>query len=204
MPGQYGWITVNRSPFTITNHPFSFSSSAERAPGELRLSIKERGDFTRTIKEVQPGSRVYLDGPHGVLSCDRYPGPGFVFIGGRVGVTPLLSMLKTLADRKDRRPCTMILASADADTIAFREEFEALERELDLKVVHVLSHPPPGWDGESGHVTAETLQRNLPDGFADYSYFVCGTSEFMNAMEHALVATGVPFKNVHTERFDMV
>jgi predicted ferric reductase len=204
LPGQYSWITVNRSPFTITNHPFSFSSSAERAPGELSLSIKERGDFTRTIKEVPPGSRVYVDGPHGVLSCDRYHGPGYVFIGGRVGVTPLLSMLKTLADRGDRRPCSLILASADIDSIAFREEIEELEHRLDLTVVHVLRHPPSNWAGETGYVTAETLQRRLPSGYPRYQYFVCGTATFMDEMEHALVAVGVPFENVHTERFDMV
>lgn len=204
MPGQYAWITVGRSPFTITNHPFSFSSSAERAPGELMLSVKARGDFTRTIKDVPAGTRVYVDGPHGVLSCDRYQGPGYVFIGGRVGVTPLLSMLRTLADRADRRPCSLILASADFESIAFRKDFEELERHLDLTVVHVLSHPPDDWDGESGHVTAETLERHLPDGYARFQYFVCGTQDFMNEMEHALVAVGVPFVNVHTERFDMV
>lgn len=204
MPGQYAWITVNRSPFTITNHPFSFSSSSERAPGELMLSIKERGDFTRTVKDVPPGSRVYMDGPHGVLSCDRYQGPGYVFIGGRVGVTPLLSMLRTLADRGDRRPCTLILASADIDSIAFREDIEELEARLDLTVVHVLRHPPADWSGETGYVTGETLERHLPEGYRRFRYFVCGTSEFMNEMERALVAVGVPFENVHTERFDMV
>ena len=204
MPGQYAWITVNRSPFTITNHPFSFSSSAERAPGEVSLSIKARGDFTNTIKDIPPGSRVYMDGPHGVLSCDRYQGPGYVFIGGRVGVTPLLSMLRTLADRKDRRPCSLILASADIDSIAFREDIEELERGLDLTVVHVLRHPPPDWTGETGYVTAETLERHLPTGHSRYTYFVCGPAEFMNEMERALVANGVPFENVHTERFDMV
>jgi predicted ferric reductase len=204
MPGQYAWITVNRSPFTITSHPFSFSSSAERAPGELLLSIKERGDFTRTIRDVPPGSRVYLDGPHGVLSCDRYQGPGYVLIGGRVGVTPLLSMLRTLADREDRRPFTLILASADIDSIAFREDIEELKRGLDLTAVHVLRHPPPNWTGETGYVTAETLRRHLPKGYSRHQYFVCGTADFMNEMEHALVAVGVPFENVHTERFDMV
>lgn len=204
MPGQYAWITVNRSPFTITNHPFSFSSSAERAPGEVSLSIKARGDFTGTIKDIPPGSRVYMDGPHGVLSCDRYQGPGYVFIGGRVGVTPLLSMLRTLADRGDRRPCSLILASADIDSIAFREDIEELERGLDLTVVHVLRNAPPDWTGETGYVTAETLQRHLPSGHSRYQYFVCGTAVFMNEMEHALVAVGVPFENVHTERFDMV
>jgi predicted ferric reductase len=204
MPGQYAWITVNRSPFTITNHPFSFSSSAERAPGEVSLSIKARGDFTRTIRDIPPGSRVYMDGPHGVLSCDRYQGPGYVFIGGRVGVTPLLSMLRTLADRGDRRPCTLILASADIDSIAFREDIEELERGLDLTVVHVLRNAPPDWTGETGYVTADTLQRHLPGGHSRYQYFVCGTATFMTEMEHAIVAVGVPFENVHTERFDMV
>jgi predicted ferric reductase len=204
LPGQYAWITVNRSPFTITNHPFSFSSSAERAPGEILLSIKERGDFTRSIKDVPPGARVYLDGPHGVLSCDRYQGPGYVFIGGRVGVTPLLSMLRTLADRGDRRPCTLILASADVDSIAFREDLDELAGLLDLNVVHVLRHPPPDWTGETGYVTAETLERHLPESRARYQYFVCGTAVFMDEMEHALVGVGVPFVNVHTERFDMV
>lgn len=203
-PGQFAWITVNRSPFTITSHPFSFSSSAERAPGELSVSVKELGDFTRTIKDVEPGSLVYVDGPHGVLSCDRYEGPGFVMIGGGVGVTPLLSMLRTLADRGDRRPCHLFVASNDLDSLSFREEIEELERRLDLTVIPVLRKPPASWTGESGHITTDTLQRHLPERRARYQYFVCGPTRLMDAMEDALVALDVPFEHVHTERFDMV
>jgi predicted ferric reductase len=204
LPGQFAWITVNRSPFTTTSHPFSFSSSAERAPGQLSLSVKERGDFTSTIKDVEPGSRVYVDGPHGVFSCDRYEGPGFVFIGGGVGVTPLLCMLRTLADRDDRRPCYLFLGSHDLESMAFREEIDELEHRLDLTVVHVLRNPPSTWTGESGYVTAETLGRHLPDRRSRFQYFVCGPPAMMDAMEDALVAIGVPFERVHTERFDMV
>lgn len=204
LPGQFAWITVNRSPFTTTSHPFSFSSSAERAPGQLSLSVKQRGDFTSTIKDVEPGSRVYVDGPHGVFSCDRYEGAGFVFIGGGVGVTPLLCMLRTLADRDDRRPCYLFLGSHDRESMAFREEIDELEHRLDLTVVHVLREPPPTWTGESGYVTAETLGRDLPDRRSRFQYFVCGPPAMMDAMEDALVAIGVPFERVHTERFDMV
>jgi predicted ferric reductase len=53
-------------------------------------------------------------------------------------------------------------------------------------------------------VDAETLERHLPEGYAGLQYFVCGTQDFMNEMEKAIVAVGVPFVNVHTERFDMV
>ena len=143
-------------------------------PASSRLSVKERGDFTRTMRDVEPGSRVYVDGPHGVFSCDRYEGPGFVFIGGGVGVTPLLCMLRTLADRDDRRPCHLFLANHDPGAITFGEEIEELEHRLDLTVVHVLRNPPSTWTGESGYVTAETLRRHLPDRHSRFQYFVCG------------------------------
>ena len=49
-PGQFGWIAVNRSPFSITQHPFSFSSTADTEPGaSLAMTIKAAGDFTATI-----------------------------------------------------------------------------------------------------------------------------------------------------------
>ena len=168
------------------------------------MSIKELGDFTHTIKDVATGARVYVDGPHGVFTCDRYDGPGFVFIGGGVGVTPLLSMLRTLADRGDRRPCVLFLANSRIDAIAFKEEIDELERRLALKVVHVLRDPPPGWTGESGRITADTLGRKLPEGHSRYQYFVCGPTRMMDSMEDELVALGVPFERVHTERFEMV
>ena len=52
------------------------------------MTIKAAGDFTRTVPDVTPGTRVYLDsGPHGVFSMDRRQAPGYVFIAGGVGVT---------------------------------------------------------------------------------------------------------------------
>ncbi len=47
-PGQFGWLSVRRSPFALTQHPFSFSSNGDDA-SSLQMSIKELGDFTKTI-----------------------------------------------------------------------------------------------------------------------------------------------------------
>jgi predicted ferric reductase len=44
-PGQFAWITVGRSPFSLTSHPFSFCSSAE-LEGSVQVAIKAAGDFT--------------------------------------------------------------------------------------------------------------------------------------------------------------
>ena len=82
------WPAV-RIRFDFINHPF-----------------KEFGDFTRRIKEVRSGQKVYLDGPFGALSADRHPrAEGFVFIAGGIGITPMMSHLRTLAAVADlRRP----------------------------------------------------------------------------------------------------
>ena len=50
-PGQFGWLTVWGSPFKITGHPFSFSSSAEAADGSVEMSIRNLGDFTSAIAQ---------------------------------------------------------------------------------------------------------------------------------------------------------
>ncbi len=72
-PGQFGWFAFGRSPFSLTQHPFSFSSSAER--GEIELAVKALGDFTSRVSELEPGTTVYVDGPHGVFSIDQDEGP---------------------------------------------------------------------------------------------------------------------------------
>ncbi len=116
--GQFAWIMVGGSPFAVTQHPFSISSSAERAD-RVAFTIKDAGDFTSAIGALTPGTTVYLDGPHGAFTMDRHEGPGFVFIGAGVGITPLMSMLRTLSDREDRRPCYLFLANRDQESITF-------------------------------------------------------------------------------------
>jgi predicted ferric reductase len=205
-PGQFGWIAVNRSPFAITQHPFSFSSLADTAPGgQLAMTIKAAGDFTDAIPAVAPGTRVYVDGPHGVFSIDRRQAPGYVFIAGGVGVTPLYSMLLTMREREDVRPVSLFYASATWDEIVFRDELTELGNTMpNLEVVHVLERPSASWQGESGRITPDVLRRHLPRQFRRYEYLICGSGVMMDAMEEALVAVGVPFRQVSTERLDMV
>jgi predicted ferric reductase len=201
-PGQFGWFAIGRSPFSLTQHPFSFSSSAER--DEVELAVKALGDFTSGVKDLEPGTTVYVDGPHGVFSIDRDEGPGFGFVAGGVGIAGLISMLRTMADRGDVRPALLFYANRDWDGMAFREDLERLKERLDLTVVHVLERPPEDWAGERGYLTAEVLLRHLPPAYRRFQFFICGPDPMMDAAEAALIELGVPAERVHTERFDMV
>jgi predicted ferric reductase len=203
-PGQFAWLTLGNTPFEIEEHPFSFTSSAEN-PEKVSLTIKELGDFTSTMKDVKPGMIAHLDGPHGVFTPDRYPeAKGFVFIVGGVGITPIMSMLRTYADRKGKKPLLLIYANNTLADITFYEELNELESKLDLKVVHVLAKPDKGWAGEKGFVTPEVLDRHLPENKQELMYYLCGPPIMMDAVEKALRNVKVPFENIEMELFNLV
>jgi predicted ferric reductase len=202
-PGQFGWLTVWGSPFRITGHPFSFSSSAEVADGRVEMTIRNLGDFTSAIPEVPVGQRVYIDGPYGAFTIGN-PADMHVLIAGGVGITPMTSMIRTLADRGDPRPVILLYGSKDWESITFREELETLKARLDLTVVHVLADPPPGWTGERGFITAEVFKRHLPPPYADHEYFICGPNVMMDAIEAALGEMKVPMSKYHSERYSFV
>src|SRR5215469_8324720 len=202
-PGQFGWLTVWGSPFKITAHPFSFSSSAAATDGRVEMTIRNLGDFTSAIHEVPVGKRVYLDGPYGAFTIGN-PADMHVLIAGGIGITPMMSMIRTLADRGDRRPVILLYGSKDWDSITFREDLEALKRRLDLTIVHVLENPPAGWTGERGFIAAEVFKRHLPPPYADHEYFICGPDVMMDAIEKALKELGVPLSKYYSERYSFV
>ena len=201
--GQYAWLTVGETPFSLQQHPFSFVSS-DAVPQRIAFGIKEFGDFTATIKDLQPETRVFVEGPYGAFTLDPHA-QGAVFVVGGIGITPALSILRSCADRHDRRPLVLIYANNTVEDIAFGEELDELRTQLDLEIVHVLATPPEGWTGESGYVTDELLARRLARRRGqDFQYFVCGPAVMMDIVERALVAQGVPHWRLLSERFDLV
>jgi predicted ferric reductase len=167
------------------------------------MSIRDLGGFTSTIHQVPPGQRVYLDGPYGAFTSGN-PTDMHVLIAGGVGVTPMMSLIRTFADRGDERPVILLYGSKDWESITFREELEALKARLDLTIVHVLADPPADWTGEQGFITAEVLKRHLPPPFAEHEYFICGPGVMMDAIERALGEMNVPLFKYHSERYSFV
>ena len=202
-PGQFAWLTIGKSPFAIEEHPFSFSSSAVY-PETLSFTIKELGDFTSTIRNIAVGEHVYLDGPYGSFGVDRHKAQGYVFIAGGIGIAPVICMLRTLADRADSRPLTLIYATRTLENATFFEELETLKTMLNLNVVHVLEDPLEDWQGEKGYPTVDVLHRCLPIDRRKYHYFICGPDAMMDMVETALYKLDIPMSQFHSERFNIV
>jgi len=136
---------------------------------------------------------------------DQYPdAPGFVFIVGGVGAAPIISILRTLADRHDNRPLWFIYGNDCWENVIFAEELHALKKRLDLHLVHVLTDPSEDWEGEKGYVNQDLLHKYLPTNRREQEYYVCGPVPMRSAVEQALHNLRVPLKRIHVELFDLV
>jgi predicted ferric reductase len=204
-PGQFAWLKIGTSPFVFEEHPFTIASAATQ-PARKEFTIKGIGDFSDLVAGLRPGRSVFLDGPHGSFTLDGLTSDRFVFIAGGVGITPMLSMLRTLADCGDTRPVLLVVAGRTADDLLHRADHEHLDQKLDIKLVEILEEPPDDWDGEVGRFTQDVLEKALPlrRRREVVDYFICGPGPMVAAATRIISDRGVPGRRIHTELFDVV
>jgi predicted ferric reductase len=201
--GQFAFLTIAATPFDLEQHPFSFASSG-CATDQVSFAIKELGDFTAHIGEVEVGTRAWVDGPYGSMGLHDPDPPGVGLVAGGIGITPIISALRTLRDEGANHPIVLVYANERVDDIAYRRELDTLRSQLDLSVVHVLADPDRSWAGERGLVDTALLDRHLPAGQREgWPYLVCGPPPMMEAAETALTELGVPIGHIESERFDL-
>lgn len=199
--GQFVWLTVGDSPFSLQQHPFSIASS--QAQKKIELTVKELGDFTNSVKNIPPGTRAWLEGPYGSFYSEGAAG-GFVFLAGGVGITPIMSLLRTAHERGSKKPHILIYGNTTWEAILFRDEIDEMKTRMSLEVVHVLEEPPQEWTGEKGFIDREVLDRHLPENCGRYEYFISGPTAMMNLTESILRRKKISAPSIYTERFDMV
>ena len=203
--GQFAWLKIGSSCFVFEEHPFTIASTAE-SPRRKQFTIKALGDFSELLRGLRPGRRVYLDGPYGQMTIDGLEKSwGFMFIAGGIGVAPMLSMLRTLADRGDNRAHVLLLGARSLDDVILRAEIDKLRERLELKVVYTLQEPPPAWSGESGRIDGAMLDRWMPGhGRNQFDYFLCGPPMMVASVGGELRERGIATRRIHTERFEVV
>ncbi|MGH3911489.1 MAG: ferredoxin reductase family protein, partial [Pseudonocardiaceae bacterium] len=186
--GQFAWLRLEPS-IGAQEHPFTIASSAHLGVW-TEFTIRHTGDFTRELGRLRPGSPVWVDGPHGSFTVNLERTTGLVLIAGGVGITPMMSMLRTLAHRRDRRPHRLVVAARTADDLLFRAELRQLQERLDLTVVELLRRPPEGWTGATGSVDEALLTTLLPGAFRrnQLDYFICGPPALVTDVLAALDA----------------
>lgn len=197
--GQWFVLSIP-SPSGTLAKPFTYSSS----PTEPFLMMTTRlsgSDYKNALDALQPGAEVGMEGPGGRFTLD--PARDRVaFLAGGVGVTPIRSMLRFLADSPGaaRPQLVAFYGNLDEAHIPFAEEFVEFEQKLGLRTVHVLMQPSEAWTGHKGFITADVLKAELDDPGA-WTFYTSGPPPMIEAMKKVLDTCDVPAGNQIFEYF---
>jgi len=203
-PGQFQFLRLHGAEVPSEEHPFTIASSPARSD-RISLTIKESGNFTAGIARVRPGDHATVHGPFGRFSYTFHPEEDdLVFVAGGVVITPLMSMLRSMRDRREPRRVLLVYASRLATDLLFTDELEAIQfgQHPVLKVVHVLSDAPPSWVGETVRLDADRLV-SLCGGIEGKSFYLCCPPPMTAALIRGLRRMGVSPRRIHTDHFSL-
>jgi len=207
VPGQFQFIKFLRDRgLPEEEHHWTISSSPSQKQ-YVSSTIKELGDFTATIGDTRPGDKAVVHAPFGRFSYLFYPEEkDLVFIAGGIGITPLMSMLRYMRDNKSALPVTLLYGNPDRDSIVFHEELREIEQGEfpSLGVVHVLQEPGEEWQGESGFIDKEKIQKYCGDNISRKGFYVVGPPVLIEKTVRNLRGLGVRDSRIHMEIFSFL
>ena len=205
LPGQFHFLTFHSAHLPREEHVFTISSSPTK-PEFLTSTIKESGDFTRTIGKLQPGDTALVHGPFGRFSYVLYPEErDLVFIAGGVGITPLMSMVRHMRDTKADICVLLLYAHRGQDDLVFRHELSTMEAGgfPRLMVIPILSKAGGDWKGETGHLDEEKIDRLCGPHLSSRAFYICAPPGLTEKVVQHLLKRGVPARRIHFERFSL-
>jgi nitric oxide dioxygenase len=212
-PGQYVSIKVDQEDAEHTQiRQYSLSDASGRS--YYRISVKREDAVagrpagqvsTYLHNHIDVGATLWLSAPAGDFTLNTADERPVVLLSGGVGLTPMLSMLNTLVDRYPERPVTFIHAAQNGAVHAMRQQVSLLAGKHPQLSVYYCYEKPTESDRKQqlfhkeGYIDLPWLQSVIAEKNA--SFYFCGPTPFMAAINHSLRQFGVPDSDIHYEFF---
>ena len=193
-PGQFFlWRFMTREGWWQA-HPFSLSAAP--TPRYMRITVKNLGDYTRSLQHLKRGTRVCIEGPFGTFTTDRRTRRGAVYIAGGIGITPLRALLDSVGPHDDVILLYRVLTN---DDVVFAKELRQFAEQRNI-TVYVITGTEIG-DDNTDLLGLPALRRAVPD-IARRDCFVCGPPSLIEVLRRRLSILGVPPEQIAFERFE--
>ncbi|MEV1145126.1 ferredoxin reductase family protein [Micromonospora sp. NPDC049799] len=175
------------------SHPFSVSAAANGR--WLRLTVKVVGAHTRDLRDLDPGTRVWAEGPSGTFTAAHRVREQALLIAGGSGITPIRAMLEELPPGA----ALIYRASTPADVLLHRE-LDWLAQARDVRIWYVVGsrHDP----GPREVLSPAGLRRLVPD-LLRRDVYLCGPPGLVEQSLVVLRRAGVPRRQIHLATFEL-
>jgi len=184
--GQFGFFRFHSAAVSDESHPFSISSGSDDP--RLRVSIKAIGDYTTAIQHVAVGDMVTVEGPYGNFSFTKIRSRQQVWIAGGIGITPFLSMARSLP--AGYTVTLFYCTKTRAEAALFLDELEQItQQNPGFRVVTISNDQNQSLDIEAvKNITAT-------------DYLLCAPLAMVQSVETQLIDAGIARNHIHYEEF---
>jgi ferredoxin-NADP reductase/predicted pyridoxine 5'-phosphate oxidase superfamily flavin-nucleotide-binding protein len=210
--GQH--LTIRVQPdetFDKVIRTYTLSSAPNQDYYRISVKKEDNGLVSKFLHEhLKVDDVIKAKAPRGDFYIDAMEKRPAVLLAGGVGITPMISMAKHLANERIRsrasRTLTVFHATQDTEQRAFSKEFRALEEETSgaIKyhsfVSNALDGEKPGVDyNGTGYLSADVFKQVL--ALDDYEFYLCGPPPFMQGVYDSLHSLGIRDARIFTEAF---
>lgn len=186
------------------NRSYTIASSPTRtAYCEISVKRAANGYGSKHLHDTwREGDLVDVSAPAGKFHFAGHEAERIVLIAGGIGITPMMSVVRSLTDRGWRGEMYLLFSVRLVKDFVFEDELAYLQaRHPNLHVrVTVSGDPDAAWNGARGNITRETIESFVP-GLRNGPIMLCGPDGMMTAMRKLLVEIGVPDAEIHQEAF---
>lgn len=203
LPGQFLTVTVAPDGKPVRRGYTVASSPTQHDYAEITVKHEEGGVVSGYLHDhVKEGDQLECSGPSGSFIFTGRECKCILLIGGGVGITPMMSVLRYLTDRSWPGEIYLLYGIHSPQDFIFRDELDYLQRRYpNLRVVVTVSHPEgTDWKGPTGRISKELIAQSVPDLASRYVH-ICGPVSLMEAIKKALVELGVPAERIKSEAF---
>lgn len=204
--GQFlHWRFMTRGLWAAA-HPWSLSAAPDGR--RLRLTVRDLGDHSRRLLDLQPGTRVVIEGPYGAFTTAHRTRQRVLLIAAGIGITPVRAIAEELAGAPSTRPgdVTVVYRGNDESSLVLVDELHHLAATSHVRVELLVGPPvagswlPPHLARRERGAGVRTL-RHLVSNLAEHDVYLCGPPAWMTLVRRDLAQAGVPSGQVHDERF---
>lgn len=201
LPGQHLPIELDINGEKVSRR-YTLSSSPSR-PGRYAISVKRvaGGRVSNWLLDnVEIGHTFEAQSPQGQFHIgDNQPQPLLLLSAGS-GITPMLSMLRYLADHDLIEDVVFYHQCRSVEDIPCKQELDALKAaHAGLSVKISLTQAPVDWFGLKGRLSLTHIKQIKE--VESRQVFVCGPDGFMQKAKNLLLKKGLPDQNYHQEAF---
>lgn len=199
LPAQFVFASFEGNQ-AISNEPHPYTISSSPLENNIRLSIKDLGDYTSKIKNIQVGTQIILNGPYGNFADSTLitKKPATLIAGG-IGITPFLGILRHLAITGSNQNVDLFYLIRNEQEAVYLVELQELEKKIgnNIRIIPFYS------DVQNRFFGFEELKQYLEyiGNFDTRQFLICGPTPMMDNMIDSLLKLGVKNRQIHIEDF---